>query len=193
MSDRVGEEVGIKQVFHDNRDLIDYGYVPFKHFQLVMIGLIILSFIFKDKIKKFLDENVYNKLEKKIKDKNLYMIIRALIAIFPTLIILYYDITYRSFSFYNLGLNNIIEIRFINEILRFFGAYVVIQVAAQDLGVKTGDIQSNTTKLSVMQYFLYAGAAYAITQDRSLAMIAGIMYFQLKFFASDREKDVCFD
>jgi hypothetical protein len=170
-----------------------YGYVPFKHFQLVILTFIVITFIFKDKIKELLDKYVYSKLEKYIEDVKIYHSIRAFIAIFPTLIILYYDIKYRSFSFYNLGVTNFMNVKYINEVMRFLGAYVIIQVAAQDLGVKTGDIQSNTTKLGIMQYFLYAGAAYAITQDRSLAMIAGIIYFQLKFFASDKEKDVCFD
>jgi hypothetical protein len=60
-------------------------------------------------------------------------------------------------------------------------------------GIKTGDGQSDTTKIPILQYLLYAGGAYAITQDRSLALIAAIMYFQLKYFASDKTKDVCFD
>jgi hypothetical protein len=171
----------------------NYGYVPFKYFQLVVIVLIALSFIFKDKINEKLNKHVYIKLNKYVKNRNLFTIIRALIAIFPTIIILHYDIKYRSFSLRNMGVTKIISDKFFNEVLRFLGAYVIIQVAAQDFGVKTGDIQSDTTKLPILQYFLYAGAAYAISQDRSLALIASLMYFQLKYFASDKIKDVCFD
>jgi hypothetical protein len=189
----MSENVGIKQRFNDNRDIPFYGYVPFKNFQYVLLLFIVLTLIFKDKIKEILDKYVYSKLEKYIENKTVYYSLRALIAIFPTLLLIYYDIRYRSFSFYNLGVTNYFQSKYINEIMRLCGAYVIIQVAAQDLGVKTGDIQSNTTKFGVMQYLLYVGAAYAITQDRSLAMIAGIIYFQLKYFASDKEKDVCFD
>ena len=171
----------------------NYGYVPFKYFQLVVIVLIALSFIFKDKINEKLNKHVYTKLNKYVKNRTLFTIIRALIAIFPTIIILHYDIKYRSFSLHNLGVTQIISDKFFNEVLRFFGAYVIIQVAAQDFGVRTGDIQSDTTKLPILQYFLYAGAAYAIAQDRSLALIASLTYFQLKYFASDKIKDVCFD
>jgi hypothetical protein len=188
-----GSEVNCKQRYNDNRDLKYYGYVPFNHFQYVIIGLIILSFIFKDKVKKALDKHIYSKLEKIITNKTTLTIIKSLIAIFPTLFIIYYDIRYRSFSLYNLGVTKLLHSRYINEFLRLCGAYVIIQVAAQDLGVKTGDIQSDSTKLSIVQYLLFVGGAYAITQDRSLALIAGIIYFQLKFFASDKEKDVCFD
>jgi len=171
----------------------NYGYVPFKYFQLVIIVLIVLSFIFKDQINEKLNKYVYTKLNKYVKNRNLFTIIRAFIAIIPTIIILHYDIKYRSFSMNNMGVTKIISDKYINEVLRFLGAYVIIQVAAQDLGVRTGDIQSDTTKLPILQYLLYAGGAYAITQDRSLALIAGIMYFQLKYFASDKIKDVCFD
>ena len=182
-----------KQQFPVDETIKDYGYVPFKNFQYVILFLIILSFIFKDYIVDKLNTHVYSKLDKYIKNETLKTIIISTIAIVPTIIIMYYDLRYSSFSLNNLKVTKIISDKMVNNILRLMGAYVIIQVAAQDLGVRTGNIQSDFTKLSVMQYFLYVGGAYALTQDRSLAIIAGLLYFQLKYFGSTKIKDVCFD
>ena len=185
-------DIGKQQIQTD--DLVpNYGYVPFAHFQLFMISIVILSFIFRKHVIKFLEKNIYSKLDKYIKSNDIKTLIKALIAVSPTLIIFWYDLNYHSFSMRNLNVNNYITNKQINNILRLFGAYVIIQVAAQDLGLKTGDVQSDATKLPVLEYLLYVGAAYAITQDRSQAFLAGLMYFQLKFFASSKTKDVCFD
>ena len=113
-----------------------------------------------------------------------------MLPIFP---IIYYDLFYKSFSLHNLGVNSVKKNRYINTILRLFGSYVIIQVAAQDLGVKTGTVQSDFIKLSFMQAVLYIGCAFAITQDRSEAFLAALVYFQLKYFGSNVTKDVCFD
>jgi hypothetical protein len=187
------EELKTKIEFPTDDLVKDYGYVPFKNFQYVVLFLIILSFIFRDHIVKALNKHVYSTLDKYIKNQTLLTIVKSLIAIIPTIILAYYDLRYRSFSMKNLKVTNIIPNIQINNILRLLGAYVIIQVAAQDIGVRTGDVQSDVTKLQVLQYFLYVGGAYALTQDRSLAIIAGILYFQLKFFASARVKDVCFE
>jgi hypothetical protein len=41
---------------------------------------------------------------------------------------------------------------------------------------------------------MYTGAAYSLTQNRSMALIASLLYFQMKFFVSDNiTKDVCFE
>jgi len=185
-------DIGKQQIPTDSL-VPNYGYVPFANFQLIMILIIVLSFIFRKFVIKFLDKHVYSKMDKYIKNDNIKTIIKALIAISPTLLIFWYDLQYHSFSMKNLNVNSYISNKQLNNILRLFGAYVIIQVAAQDLGVKSGDVQSDTTKLPILEYFLYVGAAYALTQDRSQALLAGLMYFQLKFFASSKVKDVCFD
>jgi hypothetical protein len=41
---------------------------------------------------------------------------------------------------------------------------------------------------------MYSGVAYALTQDRSMAIIASLLYFQMKFIISRGiTKDVCFE
>jgi hypothetical protein len=78
--------------------------------------------------------------------------------------------------------------------LKVIGGYCLIQVAAQDIGIKTGTIQSDFVKQPLFQFFMYSGVAYALTQDRSMAIIASLLYFQMKFVISKGiTKDVCFE
>jgi hypothetical protein len=193
----------------------NFGYVPFLYFQHYYVVFIIVSFTFKD----FLYDNIYKKIydkidaffygnEKNDKDKDkekekdkekanpnqsLITISKSFIALLPILPLIYYDFFYKSFSLHNMGLLNDSYNRYVSTILRLFGSYVIIQVAAQDLGIKTGTVQSDFTKLSLMQVVLFAGCAFAITQDRSEALLAALIYFQLKYFGSNVTKDVCFD
>ena len=183
----------VKQQVATDNSVKNYGYVPFNGFQFMMISIIILSFIFRKFIINVLEKHVYSKIDKYVKNNHIRTLIKALIAISPTLVIFWYDLQFHSFSMKNLHVTKYIPSEQINNILRLLGAYVIIQVAAQDLGIKTGDVQSDTTKIPLLEFFLYAGAAYALTQDRSQALLAGIMYFQLKFFASSKTKDVCFE
>ena len=171
----------------------NYGYVPFKYFQHIMILIIILSYIYKKYIINVLNKSIYPNINKCIKNNHINIIIKALIALLPFFIIAWYDLQYRSFSMKNLNVTKFIPDIQINNILRLLGAYAIIQVVAQDLGVKTGNTQSDVTKLPVFDFILYGSTAYAITQDRSLSLLASLAYFQLKYFASSNTKDVCFD
>jgi len=69
-----------------------YGYVPFKYFQLVIIILIVLSFIFKDQINEKLNKHVYSRLNKYVKNRNLFTIIRVFIALIAG--IMYFQLKY---------------------------------------------------------------------------------------------------
>ena len=102
--------------------------------------LILLSFIFKDFLYENLYKKIYDKLDSSIENNNVRSFIKSFIALFTILPILYYDLIYKSFSIQNLGIKGIKNNRYINTTLRMFGSYVIIQVAAQDLGVKTGTV-----------------------------------------------------
>ena len=171
----------------------NFGYVPFKYFQYIYIIFILLSFTFKDFLYKNLYKKIHDKIDLVIENNNVRTFIKSFITLLPILPIIYYDFIYKSFSMTNLGIESVKHNRYINTMLRLFGSYVIIQVAAQDLGVKTGTIQSDFIKLSFMQVILYIGCAFAITQDRSEAFLAALVYFQLKYFGSNVTKDVCFD
>jgi hypothetical protein len=166
------------------------GWVPFPYFQHVLIVLLLLSYSNYKKVNETLDKNVYDK----IKNKRLKDFIEILIPLLPIIIIFYLDITYSSFSMISLGVTNYISNKTLNSFLKVMGGYCLIQVAAQDIGIKTGTIQSEFTKQPILQFLMYVGVAYALTQDRSMALIACLLYFQMKFFISRGiTKDVCFD
>jgi hypothetical protein len=168
------------EIIPSDKFVENYGYVPFKYFQAVMFFLIIFTFIYKDYIYEQLNEKLYSKLTKlNIHIQNL---IKGFISIFPTLIILYYDIQFHSFSMKNLGATKFLRDKYINSILRLFGAYFVVQMATQDMGILTGEIQAQIPKIPFIQFLIATGSAYALTSDRSLAILAGIMYYQIKFF-----------
>ena len=171
----------------------NFGYVPFKYFQYIYLIFILLSFTFKDFLYENLYKKIYDKIDLHIENNNVRIFTKSFIALLPILPVIYYDFFYKSFSIHNLGIKSVKKNRYINTILRLFGSYVIIQVAAQDLGVKTGTVQSDFIKLSFMQVILFIGCAYAITQDRSEAILAALIYFQLKHFGSNITKDVCFD
>lgn len=166
------------------------GWAPFPYFQHVLIVLLLLSYSNYKKVNDTLDKNVYDK----IKNKRLKDFTELFISLLPIIIIFYLDITYSSFSMISLGVTNYISNKTLNSFLKVMGGYCLIQVAAQDIGIKTGTIQSDFAKQPILQFLMYVGVAYALTQDRSMAIIACLLYFQMKFFISRGiTKDVCFD
>jgi hypothetical protein len=94
----------------------------------------------------------------------------------------------------HLGVTKYITNDTLNSILRLFGAYGLIQVAAQDFGQKTGQIQGEFFKIPLLQFFIYTGVSFSLTQNRSMAMTGALLYFQMKYFVSDNiTKPVCFE
>ena len=94
---------------------------------------------------------------------------------------MYYDMRYSSFSFKNLGISKYIPNEYLNYVLRVLGALGIIQVLAQDIGLKTGVVQRNFVQSPFMQFLLYVGTAFAITNNRSEAIIGATLYFTLKY------------
>lgn len=182
----------------------DYGWVPFPYFQHVLITILILFFYNYKNINDNLNKFIYDPIQKNCKNddsnqkKCMYITItntiKILLALIPTIIILYLDIRYSSFSMKNLGVTSIIPSDILDPLLKLFGGYCIIQVAAQDIGIKTGDEQADFVKSPIIQFFMYVGISYSLTQNRSMSLIATFLYFQLKFFGSGgKTKDVCFE
>jgi len=187
--------------------LKDYAYTPFdklkfRDFELgkFLFYILILGFlVFILTAHKMLQQNIFDKIPF-IKNNSW---ITGLIYFLPILIIIYYDTRFSTFSLKNIICN---IFPFINEetfskinpslnyILRVIGAYGIIQVLAQDFGIKTGKRQSELTKPEIIQWIIYTGTAYSLVNNRSEAMIASTIYFILKHVISNGEtKPVCFD
>lgn len=175
----------------ENQKLIpNYGWVPFPYFQHIFIILLLISYSNYKKINETLNKHVYDK----IKNKTIKYYSKLFISLIPIFIMLYLDLKFSSFSMNNLGVTNYIPNDLINSILKLFGAYCLIQVAAQDFGIKTGEVQGEFFKIPALQFLIYTGVSFALTQNRSVAMNAALLYFQMKYFVSENiTKDVCFE
>lgn len=83
------------------------------------------------------------------------------------------------------------------EVHRIFivgAAYGILQVLAQDLGIKTGKRQRDLVQSQPVQGFLMLSGAYLITNDLTLAMWAVAIYYFLKYVYSGGETStVCFE
>ena len=170
------------------------GWVPFPYFQQFMIIILVFGFINYKKINEKLNKNVYSKIQKKFKNNKITNYSRIIISLLPNFIILYLDLNFRSFSMKHVGITNYISNDSLNTMLKLAGAYCIVQVAAQDIGLKTGDIQADFVKVPLFQFVMYCGVAFSLTQNRSMSIIAALLYFQMKFFISNgNTKDVCFE
>ena len=168
----------------------NYGWVPFPYFQHILLFFLLFSYSNYKKVNEKLDKEVYSKF----KNKTINYYLKIIIPLIPIFIILYLDMKYSSFSMKNLGVTCFIPNKSLNSILKLLGGYCLIQVAAQDVGLKTGSTQADFVRLPTFQFFMYIGVAFALTQDRSIAIIAALLYFQMKFFVSRGiTKDVCFE
>lgn len=171
-----------------------YGWVPFPYFQHVFLVLLIFSLYNWEKINKNLDKKIYKPIQNKFKNETITLSTKISVSLIPIIIILYLDIRYSSFSMNNLRITKYVPDHLIDTILKLFGGYCIVQVAAQDVGFKTGIIQSNFVKLPLLQFLMYSGIAFSLTQNRSMSIIATLTYFQLKFFGSlGKTRDVCFE
>ena len=129
-------------------------------------------------------------------------ILKYIIYFVPLLLIIVYDNNYSTFSLKNIfykmflippttteKLNPII-----NHLLQILGAYGIIQVLAQDFGIKTGNIQAEIFKIPIIQWLLFTSSAYVLLKNRSEAMIGATLYFILKNNVSNgKTKPVCFE
>ena len=81
-----------------------------------------------------------------------------------------------------------------SNIIRVTAAYGIVQVLAQDLGIKTGKLQGKIVRSIPVQMGLLYSAAYLVTNDVTLALIATGIYYFLKYVVSGgKTSPVCFE
>jgi hypothetical protein len=82
----------------------------------------------------------------------------------------------------------------VNDVLQIGAAYGILQILAQDLGIKTGKKQRDLVQSKPVQIFLMYCGGYAVTSNHKTAMIATIIYYFLKYVYSDGvTSSVCFE
>ena len=98
---------------------------------------------------------------KKIKVTRKYYIINFICIIF-LLILIYQDMFFKRLSMRN-WVTKVIPNNVLNYILRILGAYGLIQVFAQDIGKRTGNIQQMITHYPIIQYYNFLIHIYILT------------------------------
>jgi hypothetical protein len=135
----------------------------------------------------------YKQLNAKMDDWKINKALFFSVVSIPLLLITYLDIMYNTFSLKSLGLSKKYD-RQINYVLSLFGSYGMIQILAQDSGLKTGEIQRDTVQKSLLFSLIALGTAFSITANRSQAMIGVLYYFHLKYIISNNKTSpVCFE
>ena len=77
--------------------------------------------------------------------------------------------------------------------MRVIGAYGIIQVFAQDVGIPTGCEQSKIIHNELVQIIIFTCSAYAVTDDFVQSFLGTSIYFILKYVVSKNvTNDVCF-
>jgi hypothetical protein len=89
---------------------------------------------------------------------------------------------------------DILENPMSNKIMLVLAAYGIVQILAQDLGIKTGKKQRDLIQSMPVQIALLYSGAYSVTNDHQLAMITTGLYYFLKYVYSGGETStVCFE
>ena len=87
----------------------------------------------------------------------------------------------------SLGENN-------ERIVLVLAAYGIVQVLAQDLGIKTGKKQRDLVQKMPVQIALLFAGAYTVTDNVELAVYTTAIYYGLKYGYSKGETSaVCFE
>lgn len=80
------------------------------------------------------------------------------------------------------------------KIVLVLAAYGIVQVLAQDLGIKTGKKQRDLVQKMPIQIALLFSGAYTVTNDVELAVYTTAIYYGLKYMYSNGETSaVCFE
>ena len=80
------------------------------------------------------------------------------------------------------------------DFLKIGAAYSIIQVVAQDLGIKTGKKQRNLVQSLPIQFFILYSAAFFVTDNQKLAFVTVLIYYYLKYIYSEgKTSNVCFE
>lgn len=80
------------------------------------------------------------------------------------------------------------------NVLLIIASYGIIQVLAQDLGIKTGKKQRDLIQKIPIQIILFYSTSYLLTRDIYISIAPGMIYFILKYIYSyGQTSNVCFE
>ena len=159
-----------------------------QNFDYLLLVTCILMTVFHREINQLVGKEVDPK-----KPYSLEHFMKDLFLSLPLLMIIFRDMMYNSFSFQQLGVPKSFN-KHIDYVLLTAAAYGMIQVLAQDTGLKTGIFQRNTVQQAILFAPIALGSGYGVTSNRSMALIAVLMYYHLKYVISNNvTSPVCFE
>lgn len=87
------------------------------------------------------------------------------------------------------------NIKTFETILKVLGVYGIVQILAQDLGIKTGKKQRDLIQSMPFQIIiLYAGAYTASSGEHDISLMSCCLYYILKYVLSEgKTSNVCFE
>jgi hypothetical protein len=119
--------------------------------------------------------------------------IRSLLLTLPIFAIIYLDLTQGLFSLQNMGIPKSWNTP-LNKLMKTAGAYGMVQILAQDSGLKTGLIQRDTVQSVAYFAPVAVGMAFTVCENRSQAFISVLMYYHLKYaISNNKTSTVCFE
>ncbi len=159
-----------------------------------ILALTLYGIINYKSVNKLVDSTFNIKRINHKKKKNKLLIdYKPLFYLIPIVVLMYFDLKSESWT-QLIGLNDVIPNKTLNYALRILGAYGIVQVLGQDLGIKTGANQRNIIQQPILQLLLLWGGAYSLTGARSEGFMAVLLYFSLKFKVSNgKTSAVCFE
>ena len=87
-----------------------------------------------------------------------------------------------------------IDKKMVHNILTILGTYGIIQVLAQDLGIKTGKKQRDLIQKQPVQFIMLYSGAFTVTSSYMKSLLTVLLYYFLKIVYSDGEtSSVCFE
>jgi len=83
--------------------------------------------------------------------------------------------------------------KYVRNILKIIGAYGIVVVFAQDVGIKTGCKQAKVVHNPYAQTLIFTAVAYSVTDDFYQSLSGTLIYFAFKYIISSKTvHDVCF-
>ena len=77
---------------------------------------------------------------------------------------------------------SVLRSEWVKNIFRVIGAYGIIVVFAQDIGVRTGCRQAMLTQHPIVQLLIFISVAFSVTDDFGQSFTGAFIYFVLKYF-----------
>lgn len=139
----------------------------------------------------------YKKINKKIDDKikKNNLLIKYIIYFIPIVVMIKYELNFLDNNSYKEHpLKAFLEDNKLKYIIEILGAYGIVQVLSQDLGIKTGAIQKDLIQHPLVQFIILYSGAYLIGRQLNQALIATLIFFILKYNISNNiNSNVCFE